>query len=259
VHLALQSHLLITGGCGVIGTILKPFLEDKYTITCLDTRLSGSECVIGDVTKLDDIEPFFENKDIVIHLAANSSLEADWDSVYKVNVLGTYNVFEASRKQKIKKLIFASSNHVTGLYEGDWPISAIVKGDFQKLYPNEIPKISHMQIPKPDSLYGVSKLFGEGLGQYFCSQYGISVICLRIGTVRPYEWPKPSETRFFATWLSHRDLAQLVEKSIEADSVEYDVFYGVSNNRWRFWDISHSEKILGYRPQDDAENYRPGV
>jgi nucleoside-diphosphate-sugar epimerase len=253
----LPRNLLITGGCGVIGTILKSSLKDKYTITCLDTRRSGPECVVGDVTNLDSIEPFFAGKDAVIHLAGDPSVEADWDSVYKLNILGTYKVFEASRRGGVRKVIFASSNHVTGLYEKDWPISSVVKGDLRDLEPSKIPKISHRDVPKPDSLYGVSKLFGEGLGQYYHSQYNISVICLRIGTVRPYKWPKPSETRFFATWLSHGDLVQLVEKSLEADHIGYGIFYGVSNNKWRFWDISDAEKILGYKPQDDVEAHRP--
>ena len=252
----MTKQLLITGGCGVIGTILKPALRNRYEITCLDIESRGKGCVTGDITRLNEIEHFFENKDVVIHLAANSSLEADWESVYTKNILGTYNVFEASRRHGVRKIIFASSNHVTGLYEKEWPISSIVRGDFRKIDATKIPIASHLSAPKVDSFYGASKLFGEGLGQYYSDEYALSVICLRIGTVRSYEWPRPDEARFFATWLSHRDLVQLVEKSIEAE-IKYDVFYGVSNNKWRFWDISHSREVIGYDPLDDAENYRP--
>jgi nucleoside-diphosphate-sugar epimerase len=252
-----RKRLLITGGCGVIGTILKDALKDKYEITCLDTRKTSVECVIGDITKLDEIAGFFEEKDAVIHLAAMASLDADWNSVYSMNILGTYNVFEASRRSKVRKIVFASSNHVTGLYEKDPIISSITKGKFSGINTSDIPMVSHLSPPRADTFYGASKLFGEGLGQYYSDEYNISVVCLRIGTVRPYSWPKPDETRFFATWLSHSDLIQLVERSLEAENLRYDVFYGVSKNKWRFWDIAHSKRIIGYAPQDDAEIYRP--
>lgn len=255
-----SKKLLITGGCGVIGKILTTALNERYDITCLDTRIPDHNGTVeyaeGDITDLKQIEPAFLNQDAVVHLAADSSMDASWDSTYSKNILGTYNVFEAARKARVKKIVFASSNHITGLYENDWPISAIVKGDYQGIDRSAIPKVSHLSPPRADSFYGASKLFGEGLGQYYSSKYDISIICLRIGTVRPYEWPRSFEIRFFATWLSHRDLVQLVEKSLEACDVKYDVFYGVSDNTWRFWDISHARKVIGYEPRDNAEDHR---
>ena len=222
----------------------------------MDRIKSGNDCVIGDITKLDEIDPFFEGKDVVVHLAADARMEADWNSVYELNIQGTYNVFESARRHGVKRLVFASSNHVTGLYENDWPISSIVKGEFQGLDPDKIPLVSHLSPPRADSFYGVGKLFGEGLGQYFSHEYSMSIISLRIGTVRPYEWPQPSEVRFFATWLSHRDLVQLFDKCISTENISYDVVYGVSNNTWRFWDISHAKEVVGYEPEDNAELYR---
>ncbi len=103
----------------------------------MDTRKSGKECVIGDIRKLDEIDPFFEGKDTVIHLAADARMEADWNSVNESNIQGSFNVFEAARRHSVGKLVFASSNHVTGLYENDWPISSIVKGEFQGLESNQ--------------------------------------------------------------------------------------------------------------------------
>ena len=253
-----KARLLVTGGCGVIGEILRKALNEKYEVTSLDLSPcnGGDACITGDITKFEQIEPCFRGVDLVLHLAADSSLEASWDSVYSRNILGTYNVFEASRINGVRRIVFASSNHVTGLYEKDWPISSIVKGDYEDLDPQAVPKISHTSPPRADSYYGASKLFGEGLGQYYSDLCGICVVCLRIGTVRPYEWPKKDEVRFFATWLSHRDLVQLVEKSLAADSIKFDIFYGVSNNKWRFWDISHAKDIIGYDPDDNAEDHR---
>src|SRR5579872_6136706 len=251
----LARRILITGGCGVIGTILRNAFQEKYEITNLDSVICDSGTIEGDVSDLQGISPHFKGKDAVIHLAGDSRLEADWNSIYRNNILGAYNVFEAARMAEVKQIVFASSNHVTGLYENDWPISTIVKGEYAGLKNSEIPKISHLSPQKSDSFYGTSKLFGEGLGQYYATTYGLSVICLRIGTVRPYEWPKPDEIRFFATWLSHRDLVQLVEKSLEATRVSFDVFYGVSNNTWRFWDISHAKEVIGYQPLDNADDH----
>jgi NAD+ dependent glucose-6-phosphate dehydrogenase len=251
-----MKRVLITGGCGVIGTILKESWLSKYDITCLDARKSGIACIQCDITKLEDVSTFFEGQDVVVHLAGDSRTEAEWDSVYGNNILGTYNVFEAARKANVKKLVFASSNHVTGLYEKEWPISAIVKGEYEGLDCSKIPMVSDVSPQKTDSYYGAGKLFGEGLGRYYSSEFGISVICLRIGTVRPYEWPQPHEIRFFATWLSHRDLVQLFEKSIETGTIQFGVYYGVSNNKWRFWDIGNARKEIGYDPQDDAEDRR---
>jgi len=252
-----KRKLLITGGSGLIGTILTNALNEKYEITILDLKAPQNseniKFVVGDITKLDRIEKVFSNIDVVIHLGADVSMQADWSSVYSKNILGTYNVFEASRRADVRKIVFASSNHVTGLYEKDWPISSIVKGDYAGLDRSTIPKISNLSPQRADSFYGTSKLFGEGLGQYYSSEFGISIICLRIGTVQPHEWPMASEKRYFATWLSHCDLIQLIEKSIEAQEVKFDVFYGVSNNTWRFWDISHAKDVIGYDPQDDAE------
>jgi uronate dehydrogenase len=252
----MPKRILITGGCGVIGTILKKALGGKYEIRCLDVRKTGNDCVEGDIANLQEIEPYFTGVDAVLHLAGDSRLEADWSSVYRSNILGTYNVFEASRKAGVKKIVFASSNHVTGLYERDHPMSQIVKGEYTGLTPSEVPKISHLSQPRADSYYGAGKLFGEGLGQFYSAEYGISAVCLRIGTVRPYEWPKKNEIRFFATWLSHKDLVQLFERSLEAENVAFDVFYGVSDNTWRFWDIEHAREVIGYKPLDNAQDHR---
>jgi len=254
-----QRKLLVTGGSGVIGSILINALSRKYEITSVDlipSNLEGAKSVWGDVTKLDSLEDLLSGQNTVVHLAADVRSDADWESVYTKNILGTYNVYEAARRTGVKKIVFASSNHVTGLYEKDWPISAIAKGDYKGIDPKTIPKVSHLTPPRADGFYGASKLFGEGLGQYYSDEYGISVICLRIGTVRPYPWPLPAEVRFYATWLSHKDLIQLFEKSIDAKGLKFDIFYGVSNNTWCFWDLTHSKEILGFEPQDNAEDHR---
>lgn len=251
-----MKKVLVTGGCGVVGTILRDGLAGDYDLTCVDRRSCSSQSIVADVTDVEKMTSLFRGQDAVVHLAGNVNLDADWESVYRDNIGGTYSIFEASSRAGVSKVVFASSNHVTGLYERDWPISSIVKGEFEGFGPEQIPMVSHLSPPRPDSLYGSSKLFGEGIGRYYSEEYGISVVCLRLGTVRLQERPDPKEKRHFATWITHRDLTQLVRRSIENGRVPFDIFYGVSKNTWRFWDISHASSIIGYEPQDNAERYR---
>jgi nucleoside-diphosphate-sugar epimerase len=153
--------------------------------------------------------------------------------VLENNIIATYNVFEAARLTGVKRIVFASTNHVMGMYDRDhqWPIYAD-------------------QPVRPDSLYGVSKAFGENLGRFWYDQYGISVICLRIGWMLPE--PKDDISRWM--WLSPRDCAQVVSRALETD-LGFGVFYAVSANSRRHWDITDTIERLGYRPQDDAERF----
>lgn len=150
-------------------------------------------------------------------------------------IAGTYNVFEAARRVGIKQLIYASSNHVSGWRE------VIGESD-----------ITPEMVVRPDSLYGVGKAFGEALAQFFVDQYGMSIICLRIGSFLPY----PNSDRSLKTWCSPRDLAQLVQKSLDHQDLGFQIFYGVSNNTNRIWNIDNARQLIDYQPQDNAElNY----
>ncbi|MBI2506800.1 MAG: hypothetical protein HYW00_01535, partial [Candidatus Colwellbacteria bacterium] len=136
----------------------------------------------------------------------------------------------------------------------DEPYLSITKGRYEALKPGQYPMIDESLSVRSDGFYGVSKLFGENLGRSYCEKHKILVVCLRIGSVNKSD--KPESTRDFATFISHSDLAQLVEKCVEADSLTFEIFYGVSNNAWRFWDIKNAEEKLSYSPKDNAEDYR---
>jgi hypothetical protein len=140
------------------------------------------------------------------------------------------------------------------MYEHDSPYREIVAGRYEGLEPGAFPVLDHTVPVRPDGDYGVSKAFGEATGRYYSEQFGLEVACLRIGTVTRHDSPAGS-VRHFATWLSHRDLTQLVDQSLRRP-LGFEVFYGVSRNRWRFWDITHAEEVIGYEPQDDAEEWR---
>ena len=181
-------------------------------------------------------------------------MDSDWKLVFNNNIESTKNVYEAAKTNNVKKVIFASSNHAVGLFENDSPYKEIVRGEYKNLDPKKIQKIDENVPIRPDSFYGVSKAFGEAIGRYYYETYKIQSINLRIGTVQKIDSPK-SSIRHYATWLSHKDIAQLVEKSIIHD-LKFEIFYGVSNNKWRFWDIENSYNKISYEPVENAENYR---
>jgi nucleoside-diphosphate-sugar epimerase len=252
-----HKRVLITGVTGLIGKITLNDLKDDHELTGLARRpMEELRHFRGSIDKLDEILPAFEGQDAVVHLAADPSMYATWQSVLPNNLVGTYNVYEACRIHGVKRMVFASSNHATGMYERDHPYHHIVKGEYDKVSVWPVPKVSHKSEIRPDGYYGISKAYGEAMGRYYSEEYGISVICLRIGTVN--EWDSPARNiRHYATWLSHRDQAQLIRKSLEApDHLMFDIFYGVSNNKWRFWDFEHAREVIGYEPQDDAEEFR---
>jgi nucleoside-diphosphate-sugar epimerase len=181
--------------------------------------------------------------DAIIHLAGNASLTATWEGVLGANIIGTRNIFEAARVAQVPRVIFASSNHVTGAYEGFAP-------DLHLYREPEPPKIWPEGPIRPDSDYGVSKAFGEAVARYYCARWGVEAICLRIGAVTAEDDPTKN-ARLRKVWLSHRDLVQLVEKSLRAN-VTFGIYYGVSNNKGAFWDITNARLELGYEPEDDA-------
>jgi len=160
------------------------------------------------------------------------------------SILATRNVFEAAKERRVKRIVFASSNHVTGGYEGIPPT----------LHLSGNPRMVTTLDPiRPDSDYGTSKAFGEAVARQYHELYGIESVCLRIGTVLADNDPRKNK-RFLKTWLSHDDLVQLVKKSICSENVKFGIYYGVSNNKGRFWDISNAEQELDFHPQDDASS-----
>ena len=185
---------------------------------------------------------------------SNAPVETPWPDVLKNNISAAHNVYEAALQSGVKRIVFASSNHAVGLFENDEPYRSIVAGDYGGLEPGKFKQVDNTVPVRPDSDYGISKVFGEATGRYYSERFGLEVACLRIGTVNPHNSPVQS-VRQMATWLSHRDLAQLVERCLAAP-LKFEIFYGVSNNTWRFWDIGYAAEKIGYEPQDNAEDWR---
>ncbi len=233
-----RKRVLITGAAGRIGSSLAEQLKDRYDLRVhyhhtVPAQPPVADQVIADISVYDQIAPALEGMDAVVHMAGEPSTRASWADVRSRNIDGTYNVFEAARRAGVRKVVFASTNHVMGMYDRDqqWPV------------------YSHQPV-RPDSLYGVSKAFGEALGRHYYDQHGLSVICLRIG----WFLPRPQDEISRWMWLSPRDCAQVTWRAIESE-LGFGVFYAISANGGRHGDITETIEKLGYRPQDDAEDY----
>lgn len=253
-----KNAVLVTGSSGLIGGVVIRTLGDKYAFHGLDRAKPETApdvpTTIADVHDFDAIRPAFAEMDAVVHLAADPNMRGEWQSALDNNIIPTYNVLEAARQAGVRRVVFASSNHAVGMWELEDAAAKIRVGDYGGLMPGQFPSIDNTVRIRPDGYYGISKAFGEAAGAYYADSFGLEVACLRIGTVSRADDPK-ANIRMRATWLSHRDAAHLIDCCLSAPGLKFDIFYGVSNNTWRFWDIEHAKRAIGYSPRDDAEDH----
>ena len=250
-----RPAVAITGGGGTIGRVLREGLREAYAVRTIDVAPGSDVDVVADTRRVERTRAAFSGADAVVDLAANANLDASWDDVSRNNIAATVATLEAARRAGVGRVVFASSNHVTGMYERDEPYASVVEGRLDGLDPASLPRVRAGSPVRPDSFYAVGKAAGEAAGRYYADVHGLSVICLRIGSVS--EADRPRKPRDYATFLSHRDLVQLVRRCLEAPAeVRFAIFYGVSGNTWRIWDIEDARETLGYEPADDAESFR---
>jgi NAD+ dependent glucose-6-phosphate dehydrogenase len=235
-----KRRVLITGAAGRIGTDLTGFLKDRYDLRLhfnrsLPENPATDDYVVADISEFAQIAPAMDGIDAVVHLAGEPAVTTPWDRVNKANIVGLYNVYEAARRAGVNRIVFASTNHVMGMNDRDenWPVYS-------------------KQPVRPDSLYGVSKAFGETLGRHYYDRFGMSIINFRIGAYG--DRPRDEIARYM--WLSPRDFAQLVWRSIESD-IGYATYYAISGNASRTWDITDAVVQLGYKPLDNADDHLP--
>jgi len=251
-----MKKVLVTGMSGLIGKALRKQLEGKYELSALNrSDVPGVTCHRADITDLEAIAPAFAGQDTVVHLAAVIARgEGTWESLLNGNVVGTYNVFEAARRAGVKRVVFASSGATIGNYELVEPYKAIAEGRYDQVPPTW-EKLTHTSPVRPGDIYGCTKVWGEALARAYSDSYGMSMLCVRIGAVRPAD--KPEAPRQFSIWSSHGDIARLLEACVEAPpELKFDIFYGVSNNKWSYRDMEHAREVLGFTAQDNAEDHR---
>jgi uronate dehydrogenase len=230
-----MERVLITGAAGAIGTVLRPALREGL----VELRLSDIEDVRdlaenetfarADLTDFEAVQRAVDGVDAVVHLGAIPN-EAAFEVIAGPNLHGVYHVFEAARRSGVRRVVYASSNHATGMYDVGEPLDGSVA-------------------PRPDGLYGASKVFGEAIARMYVDRFGLSAVCLRIGSFKP----QPEEERELSTWLSHADGVRLFRAALTAD-VDFAIVYGGSANTRRWWP---ADTAIGFAPQDDAEAFAP--
>lgn len=249
-----MSKIAVTGANGTIGSRLCADLARDRDVVRVDLENAD---VNADVRDFDAMLAALRGCETVIHLAGAVAVDLDWETNYSVNIGGTYNVYEAARRNGLKRIVFASSNHCVGMNEVE-NAPAIYEPAFGTIVRTDAPY-------RPDGLYGVWKAFGETLGRYYSDKYGMQVACIRIGSITEADDPKHESVRessgwlgltddqkfkrYAATWMSQRDFARLI-RAILARDVPYAVVYGVGDNATRFWDLEPGRAIYGFWPED---------
>lgn len=232
--------LLLTGAAGQLGRVLQEPLsrccgpEQPYSTLRLSDRVpvhstvAGVQAVCADLSDAQAVEGLLQGVQAVVHLGG-VAVEGPFAPILQANILGIHHLYEACRRQGCRRVVLASSNHVTGGY------------------PRTV-TIGPSDPPRPDGYYGASKLFAEGMASMAFDRYGIETVCLRLGSVTA----QPEDARALSTWLSHRDFIHLVQAALQAPAVGCLTVYGVSANRGRWWRDEGWQR-LGYTPQDSAD------
>ena len=231
-----MQRILITGAAGDVGSRLTALLHDTYELRLSDIRTpaavpGNAEFIPAELSNMAAVGRVVAGMDGIVHLGG-FSVEGPWETILQANIAGCYNLFEAARRAKVQRIVFASSNHAVGFYPRRRKIGT------------DVPV-------RPDSRYGVSKAFGEALGALYAYKHGMRVTCLRIGNVAD----TPEDRRRLAIWVRPEDLAQLVRIGLEHPGIRYEIFYGASDNERAWWDNTAAHQH-GYRPQFRAEDYR---
>lgn len=235
------NKLLMTGAAGGVGTALRPLLpqfaksvvlSDMTEITDLAAHETFQRCDLGDSDAVAEL--FDGGVDGVVHLGG-VSVEKTFDLILNGNIVGAYNLFEAARHNGRPRIIFASSNHTIGYYRRDQ-------------------QLDNTALPKPDSLYGVSKVFGENLASMYFDKFGQECLSIRIGSC----FPKPANPRMLATWLAVEDLAELCARAFAAPRLGHTVVYGASANEESWWD-NRNAGFLGWTPRYSSAKWRAEV
>lgn len=234
-------RLLLTGAAGGLGRVLRERLQPMAQVLRVSdiaalgaARGPHEEVVPCDLADKQAVDALLAGCDAVVHLGG-VSVERPFEEVLEANIKGIFHVYEAARRHGVRRVVFASSNHVIGFHKQSQTLDA------------------HAQ-RRPDGYYGLSKSFGEDMAQFYWDRYGIETVSIRIGS----SFPEPANRRMMSTWLSYDDLTRLIEKALFTPGVGHLVVYGASANAQVWWD-NHAAAVLGWTPQDSSEPFRAKV
>lgn len=247
-----KLRVLVTGMSGLIGQAVRERLIANHELSALNRRnIEGVPTTQADISRLADILPAFFRQDVVVHLAGYRGY--DWPSLLNTNIVGLYNVFEVARMAGVKRVIFASSGATVSGWQRHEPLKSIIEGRYDSV-PTAWKPLAHDTPIHPAGIYGCTKVWGEALARDFTEAFDISIICLRFGAVTAED--RPTSTAMIPAWCSKRDAAQMVERCIAApSSLKFDIFNVISKSRWAVRDISRAREMLGYEPQDSADDF----
>jgi uronate dehydrogenase len=229
-------RLLLTGAAGGLGRELRRRLPAHCDllrvsdVAALGAAAPHEEVAPADLSDADAVLALLDGVDAVVHMGGVST-EQPWEAILPANIVCAYNLYEAARRHGVRRVVFASSNHVTGFYRQD------------EVIPAGAP-------PRPDGLYGLSKAFGEDLAQLYFDRHGIETVSLRIGS----SFPAPRDRRMLHTWMSFDDMERLVLAALAARDVGHSIICGMSANPQPWWDNTPAAHI-GYAPQDSSAPY----
>ncbi len=230
------NKLVLTGAAGRLGSYLRQPLSQKCSklvstdiVNVIDNLYENETFHSANLENLDEMTAIFENADVVVHFGAHAD-EAPFEKLLGPNFIGAYNVWQAAKKNKVKRIIYASSIHAVGMYDKNKQIDSTVPH-------------------RPDTFYGLSKCFAEDLARMYWEKCKIESICLRI-----LSCAQVTSQRALGTWLSYNDLIQLVLRSIDTVNPGFTIVYGVSNND-RCPVNNMGASYLGFRPKDNAEDF----
>jgi uronate dehydrogenase len=240
--MTLKSHerILLTGAAGGLGKELRQRLKANCGVLRLSDRVEfgpaadGEEVMLADLADADAVDAMVQGAGAIVHMGG-VSVEGPFHPIMQANILGVYNLYESARKHGVKRVVFASSNHVTGFYRQSETINA-----------------SHP--PRPDGFYGVSKAFGEDMARFYFDRFGIETACIRIGS----SFPEPKDRRKLATWLSFDDLHRLITACLTTPVLGHSIIFGMSNNAVTWWDNSQARHV-GFVAQDSSDVFKEAV
>ncbi|MCP4383474.1 MAG: NAD(P)-dependent oxidoreductase [Hyphomicrobiales bacterium] len=232
-----MKRLLITGANGGLGSICRQSLTHLAETIRLSSRsdmgeaAEHEEIVRCDLADRAAVEALVDGCDGIVHMGGQAT-ESNWEVIRNANIDGMFNLYDAARKHGRPRIVYASSNHAIGFYRQNERIDAAAT-------------------TRPDSLYGVSKVFGEALASMYHDKFGIETACVRIGSC----FPQPKNHRMLSSWMSYDDFVRLIECIFRVPVLGCPIIYGVSANDSAWWD-NDAVSYLGWHPRDNAETHR---